>query len=101
VRLLSAFLNELQGMLAGWDQKSNIVLSNYIERFSMEGVEGTPLGLYLVEVLVTTQDSSSTPPYHNLTLVLYRCALGEIDQALEARAPWSEIRAGSLPHIRY
>ena len=37
--------------LAGWDQKSNIVLSDCIERrFSMEDeVEETFLGLYLVK----------------------------------------------------
>jgi hypothetical protein len=48
---LRACLTELQGILAGWDQKSNIVLSDCIERrFSMEeGVEETPLGLYLVK----------------------------------------------------
>ena len=51
MRFLRACLNELQGILAGWDQKSNIVLSDCIERrFSMEdGVEETSLGLYLVK----------------------------------------------------
>lgn len=40
-----------QGMMAGYDQKSNVVLSDSKERvYSMdEGVEEIPLGLYLVK----------------------------------------------------
>lgn len=40
-----------QGILAGFDQKSNVVLSDSKERvYSMdEGVEEIPLGLYLVK----------------------------------------------------
>ena len=40
-----------QGVLAGFDQKSNVVLSESKERvYSMdEGVEEIPLGLYLVK----------------------------------------------------
>ena len=41
----------LQGVMAGYDQKSNVVLSDSKERvYSMEeGVEEIPLGLYLVK----------------------------------------------------
>lgn len=41
----------IQGVLAGYDQKSNVVLSDSKERvFSIdEGVEEVPLGLYLVK----------------------------------------------------
>ena len=41
----------LQGVLAGYDQKSNVVLSDSKERiYSVdEGVEEVPLGLYLVK----------------------------------------------------
>ena len=41
----------LQGVMAGFDQKSNVVLSDSKERvYSMEeGVEEIPLGLYLVK----------------------------------------------------
>jgi len=44
-------LSNVQGTLAGFDQKSNIVLSDSKERiYSMEeGVEEVPLGLYLVK----------------------------------------------------
>ncbi len=40
-----------QGVMAGFDQKSNVVLSDSKERvYSMEeGVEEIPLGLYLVK----------------------------------------------------
>lgn len=41
----------VQGTLSGYDQKSNVILSNSKERiYSMdEGVEEVPLGLYLVK----------------------------------------------------
>lgn len=41
----------VQGVMAGYDQKSNVVLSDSKERvYSMdEGVEEIPLGLYLVK----------------------------------------------------
>lgn len=41
----------MQGVLAGFDQKSNIVLADSKERvYSIdEGVEEIPLGLYLVK----------------------------------------------------
>ena len=40
-----------QGVLSGYDQRSDIVLSEAVERiYSMdEGVEEVPLGLYLVK----------------------------------------------------
>jgi len=43
--------DHMQGVLAGFDQKSNVVLSDSKERvYSMdEGVEEIPLGLYLVK----------------------------------------------------
>ena len=42
---------DVQGVLAGYDQKSNVVLSDSKERiYSIdEGVEEVPLGLYLVK----------------------------------------------------
>ena len=41
----------VQGIMAGFDQKSNVVLSDSKERvYSMDdGVEEIPLGLYLVK----------------------------------------------------
>ena len=44
-------MTSFQGVLAGYDQKSNVVLSDSKERvYSMEeGVEEIPLGLYLVK----------------------------------------------------
>jgi U6 snRNA-associated Sm-like protein LSm8 len=49
--LLSPSPHTRQGVLAGYDQKSNVVLSDSKERvYSMdEGVEEIPLGLYLVK----------------------------------------------------
>jgi hypothetical protein len=45
------FLSRIQGVLAGYDQKSNVVLSDSKERVysADEGVEEVPLGLYLVK----------------------------------------------------
>ena len=49
---------------------------------------------------MTALEPSWTPLYRNLTLLLFRCTLGEIDQALDEKTPWSEIRAEPLAHIR-
>ncbi|KAH9941721.1 LSM-domain-containing protein [Epithele typhae] len=72
------------GMMAGFDQKSNVVLSDSKERvYSMdEGVEEIPLGLYLVK---------------GDQIVL----IGEIDDATDNAVDLSAIRAEPLPPIRY
>jgi len=72
------------GTMAGFDQKSNVVLSDSKERvYSMdEGVEEIPLGLYLVK---------------GDMIVL----IGEIDDALDQAVDLSTIRAEGLPPIRY
>jgi len=72
------------GIMAGYDQKSNVVLSDSKERvYSIEeGVEEIPLGLYLVK---------------GDQIVL----IGEIDQAEDESVDLSAIRAEPLPAIRY
>ncbi|KIM67285.1 hypothetical protein SCLCIDRAFT_108098 [Scleroderma citrinum Foug A] len=72
------------GILAGFDQKSNVVLSDSKERvYSMdEGVEEIPLGLYLVK-----GDMISL--------------IGEIDDAIDSAVDLSTIRADPIPPIRY
>ncbi|KAI0918830.1 hypothetical protein AcW1_009461 [Taiwanofungus camphoratus] len=72
------------GVMAGYDQKSNVVLSDSKERvYSMdEGVEEIPLGLYLVK---------------GDQIVL----IGELDEALDQAVDLSTIRAEPLPAIRY
>ncbi|KAI0069602.1 Sm-like ribonucleoprotein [Panus rudis PR-1116 ss-1] len=72
------------GMFAGYDQKSNVVLSDSKERvYSIdEGVEEIPLGLYLVK---------------GDQIVL----IGEIDEAVDQSVDLSSIRAEPLPPIRY
>jgi len=72
------------GVMAGYDQKSNVVLSDSKERvYSIEeGVEEIPLGLYLVK---------------GDQIVL----IGEIDQAVDDSLDLSTIRAEPLPAIRY
>ncbi|KAF4583445.1 hypothetical protein EYR38_002196 [Pleurotus pulmonarius] len=72
------------GIMAGFDQKSNVVLSESKERvYSMEeGVEEIPLGLYLVK---------------GDMIVL----IGEIDEALDKAVDLSTIRAEAIPPIRY
>ncbi|KAF8317686.1 LSM-domain-containing protein [Clavulina sp. PMI_390] len=72
------------GTLAGFDQKSNIVLSNSTERvYSLEeGVEEVPLGLYLVKG-------------DTITLI------AEIDPEKDSAIDLSSIRAEPLPAIRY
>lgn len=70
--------------MAGYDQKSNVVLSDTKERvYSMEeGVEEIPLGLYLVK---------------GDQIVL----IAELDDALDQSVDLSTIRAEPLPPIRY
>ncbi|KAK0192999.1 hypothetical protein F5146DRAFT_1042433 [Armillaria mellea] len=72
------------GVMAGYDQKSNVVLSDSKERvYSMEeGVEEVPLGLYLVK---------------GDMIIL----VGEIDEAVDEAVDLSTIRAEPLPSIRY
>ncbi|KAG6811029.1 hypothetical protein H0H92_009299 [Tricholoma furcatifolium] len=72
------------GTLAGYDQKSNVVLADSKERvYSLdEGVEEQPLGLYLVK---------------GDMIIL----IGEIDDAIDSAADLSTIRADPIPPIRY
>jgi len=72
------------GVLAGYDQKSNVVLSDSKERvYSLdEGVEEVPLGLYLVK---------------GDMIIL----IGEIDEERDRATDLSTIRAEPIPPIRY
>ncbi|PCH35372.1 LSM-domain-containing protein [Wolfiporia cocos MD-104 SS10] len=72
------------GVMAGYDQKSNVVLSDSKERvYSMEeGVEEIPLGLYLVK---------------GDQIVL----IGELDEAMDQAVDLSTVHAEPLPPIRY
>ncbi|KAF8906893.1 LSM-domain-containing protein [Mucidula mucida] len=72
------------GTLAGYDQKSNVVLSDSKERvYSLEeGVEEVPLGLYLVK---------------GDMIIL----IGDIDEAKDEAVDLSTIRAEPIPPIRY
>ncbi|PFH49931.1 hypothetical protein AMATHDRAFT_146555 [Amanita thiersii Skay4041] len=72
------------GKMAGYDQKSNIVLSESKERvYSIdEGVEEIPLGLYLVK---------------GDMIIL----IGEIDEVLDEAVDLPSIRAEPIPPIRY
>ncbi|KAF8843903.1 hypothetical protein PAXRUDRAFT_829054 [Paxillus rubicundulus Ve08.2h10] len=72
------------GTLVGFDQKSNVVLSESKERvYSMEeGVEEIPLGLYLVK---------------GDMIVL----IGEIDDAIDEAVDLATIHAEPILPIRY
>lgn len=72
------------GVLTGFDQKSNIVLSDCKERvFSMDdGVEEIPLGLYLVK---------------GDMIIL----IGELDETMDNSTDLSSIRADPILPIRY
>ena len=96
-------------MLAGYDQKSNVVLSDSKERvYSIdEGVEEIPLGLYLVKgdmmcVHRTTSlarpKSPAAPSYHPC---LFSILIGEIDEERDSAIDLSTIRADPIQPIRY
>ncbi|KAA1472565.1 Sm-like ribonucleo protein [Dentipellis sp. KUC8613] len=72
------------GVLAGYDQKSNVVLSESKERvFSIdEGVEEIPLGLYLVKG----------------DMII---CIGELDEEKDNAVDLSTVRAEPLPPIHY
>ncbi|KAI0298689.1 Sm-like ribonucleoprotein [Multifurca ochricompacta] len=72
------------GVLSGYDQKSNIVLSDSKERvYSIDdGVEEIPLGLYLVK---------------GDMIIL----IGEIDEERDSTIDLSTIHADPIPPIRY
>ncbi|KAI6019810.1 hypothetical protein F5J12DRAFT_489443 [Pisolithus orientalis] len=72
------------GVLAGFDQKSNIVVSDCRERvYSLdEGVDEIPLGLYLVKGDMIA-------------------LIGEIDDAIDQAVDPSTIRAEPITPIRY
>ncbi|KAF7360320.1 U6 snRNA-associated Sm-like protein LSm8 [Mycena venus] len=72
------------GVMAGFDQKSNVVLSDSKERiYSMDvGVEEVPLGLYLVK---------------GDMIVL----IGELDDAVDQAVDLETIHAEPIPAIRY
>jgi U6 snRNA-associated Sm-like protein LSm8 len=87
--------------LAGFDQKSNVVLSDSKERvFSTdEGVEEIPLGLYLVKgdmmCVVTHRFNEPCTDLQSSTLI------GELDEAIDQSTDLATIRAEPLPPIRY
>lgn len=88
------------GVLAGYDQKSNVVLSDSKERiYSIdEGVEEVELGLYLVKgdmMCVRSLDYNTT-----LTLML-SVLIGEIDEAIDQAVDLASIRAEPILPIRY
>ncbi|KAJ7158182.1 hypothetical protein C8R43DRAFT_882715 [Mycena crocata] len=73
-----------QGVMVGFDQKSNVVLSDSKERiYSIDaGVEEAPLGLYLVK---------------GDMIVL----IGELDDAVDQAVDLGTIHAEPIPPIRY
>lgn len=92
------------GVLAGFDQKSNVVLSESKERvYSIdEGVEEIPLGLYLVKGDMMYVQSRHPAPVRILALTPTCSALiGEIDGAIDQAVDLSTIRAEPIPPIRY
>lgn len=90
-----------KGVMAGYDQKSNVVLSDTKERvYSMEeGVEEIPLGLYLVkgdQMCVLCCFCA-----HLYLTVACSVLIAELDDALDQSIDLSTIRAEPLPPIRY
>jgi U6 snRNA-associated Sm-like protein LSm8 len=86
--------------MAGFDQKSNVVLSESKERvYSMEeGVEEIPLGLYLVKGDMVYVHSTPC----SLSLIIPPSVLiGEIDEAIDQSVDLSTIHAEPIMPIRY
>jgi U6 snRNA-associated Sm-like protein LSm8 len=92
-----------QGIMAGYDQKSNVVLSDSKERvYSTEdGVEEIPLGLYLVKGDQMYDLSPACTSHLYQETYSHSVLIGEIDQAIDESADLSSIRAEPLPAIHY
>ena len=109
-------------MLAGYDQKSNVVLSDSKERvYSMdEGVEEVPLGLYLVkgDMMCVFPATYALSFHYRPSLSVFRhntplrdcfypylfflsILIGEIDEERDHAIDLSTIRAEPIPPIRY
>ena len=86
--------------MAGYDQRSNIVISECKERvYSMEdGVEEIPLGLYLVkgDMMCVRMLLLSCLGSRRFSILI-----GEIDDAIDQSVDLSTIRAEPIPPIRY
>lgn len=89
-----------QGKMAGYDQRSNIVISECKERvYSIEdGVEEIPLGLYLVKGDMMCVTARSFVPW---LMTLFSILIGEIDDAIDQSVDLSTIRAEPIPPLRY
>lgn len=92
--------------MAGFDQKSNVVLSDSRERvYSMEeGVEEIPLGLYLVkgdQMYVIIADKRHRLALLTPAVLLCSVLIGELDEAADQAADLSTIRAEPIPPIHY
>jgi U6 snRNA-associated Sm-like protein LSm8 len=89
-------------VLAGFDQKSNVVLSDCKERVysTEEGVEEIPLGLYLVKGETMC---ALPPPLIVISFISlnHSCLVGEIDEETDKSVDLSAIRAEPIPPIRY
>jgi len=102
-------INLFQGILAGFDQKSNIVLSDCKERvFSMDdGVEEIPLGLYLVKgdmmYVIFFSLSRQELWLKKIHFFLFddRILIGELDEAIDNSTDLPSIRADPILPIRY
>lgn len=87
--------------MAGYDQKSNVVLSDSKERvYSVEdGVEEIPLGLYLVKGDQMCVSPSITTNRADASGC--RVLIGELDDATDQSIDLSTIRAEPIIPIRY
>ena len=96
-----------KGVLSGYDQKSNVVLSDSKERvYSIdEGVEEIPLGLYLVkgDMMCVRCPLFTHVSLHALITVhpYLSILIGEIDEERDNAIDLSTIRADPIPPIRY
>ena len=89
--------------MAGFDQKSNIVLADSKERvYSLdEGVEEIPLGLYLVKGEMMFVVSHLIYIYILSFTRSFSSLVGEIDEEVDQSVDLSTIRAEPIPPIRY
>jgi U6 snRNA-associated Sm-like protein LSm8 len=89
-------------VLSGFDQKSNVILSDCTERvYSLDdGVEEIPIGVYLVKGDMMSVLSPSPRLPLGLT-ALGSVLVGELDEETEKATDLTSIRAEQMPPIRH
>ena len=85
-----------QGVLKGFDQTTNIILAESVERsFSLdEPPEDSPLGLYVIR-------GDNMCPRSTRMSDAARALVGEVDPQRESQTDWTSVRADPIEEVKH